>query len=392
VRILIVSPTLPYLPCHDAARLLPANLLVHLGDRHTLALVAATAPGDTPPQRRWAASLVEHAEIVTARRWREPITGAPGPGLAALEAAVVRAIERFGPDVVHLEGGLLAPLAGMREVPTVLAAHGSGALDAREARRVTRRPWRRIRARLRERRETAWERRWFTAAAACVVGSDDDRQELTRHLPAEAVRVIPAGIDARQYAFRTTGEPGRLVFTGALDRPRDAEAARRLATRILPLVRRLHPRAELLIVGGSPPSAIRALGALPGVRVTGLAPDRRMSVWSAAVYMSPLAAGFGAKERLLEAMALGTPIVASHRSLSGLAEVLPGHHVLTAETNDEFAVAALELMREPIVAQTIARNARALVERRYTWPAIVRRYDALYTQVPEAARPAVRAA
>jgi glycosyltransferase involved in cell wall biosynthesis len=66
--------------------------------------------------------------------------------------------------------------------------------------------------------------------------------------------------------------------------------------------------------------------------------------------------------------------------------------VLTAETNDEFAVAALELMREPIVAQTIARNARALVERRYTWPAIVRRYDALYTQVPEAARPAVRAA
>src|SRR5207244_436194 len=101
------------------------------------------------------------------------------------------AIERFRPDAVHLEGGLLAPLAGMRGVPTVLAAHGSGALEARETRRVTRRPWRWIRARLQERTETAWERRWFAAAAACVVGSEDDRHGLARHLPAEVVRVIP---------------------------------------------------------------------------------------------------------------------------------------------------------------------------------------------------------
>jgi glycosyltransferase involved in cell wall biosynthesis len=384
MRIMIVTSTLPYLPCHEAARLLPARLLLHLGGEHEVALVAAAGVRDTPAQRRWAASLAARTEIVPAGRWRHPLTGLPAEGLEALRDGLRRALDAFGPDVVHLEGALLAPLAGAGGVPTVLACHGSAALAARESRRLARQPWRWMRAHLDERVESAWERRWVGRADACVVDSEDDRGELAAYLPFDKLHIVPAGIDERQYAFRTSGDPGRIVFTGALDGPRDGEAARRLALRIFPRVQRLWPRAELLIAGDAPVPAVRALGAVPGVRVTGAAPDLRPSVWSAGVYASPLDAGFGGNARLLEAMALGTPVVACRRSLSGLCDVLPGHHVLTAETDDDFADALLTLLREPVIARTIAHNARRLVERRYTWPAVVRHYQALYEQVGEA--------
>jgi hypothetical protein len=53
MRLLFVTPRLPFLPCHDAARLAVSRLLDHLVDRHTVAVVAATAAGDTPAQRAW---------------------------------------------------------------------------------------------------------------------------------------------------------------------------------------------------------------------------------------------------------------------------------------------------------------------------------------------------
>jgi len=169
------------------------------------------------------------------------------------------------------------------------------------------------------------------------------------------------------------------------------EAARRLAGVILPRVRREVPRAELLLAGtGGAADAARALARLPGVRVTGSLVDLRASVWGAAVYVSPLESGFGRKARLLEPMALGTPVVASPPMLSGMPDVLAGHHVLTADRDDEFAEAIRLLLPDPAVANTIARNARDLVERRFTWGAVGQRYETLYARLAPA--PAVEAA
>jgi glycosyltransferase involved in cell wall biosynthesis len=129
---------------------------------------------------------------------------------------------------------------------------------------------------------------------------------------------------------------------------------------------------------------VRALAALPGVRVTGALADLRASVRGAAVYVSPLTAGFGRAARLLEPMALGTPVVASRAALAAIPEALPGHHALVADGDEPFADAIGRLLHERVVANTIARNARELVERRLTWRTVAERYEALYARLAPA--------
>jgi glycosyltransferase involved in cell wall biosynthesis len=251
---------------------------------------------------------------------------------------------------------------------------------AREARAHARTPRAWVRAQLDERLEADWARRWLPAATRCAVPTEADRLTLAEHVPVDRIDVVASGIDTGLYAPRGGAERGRLVFVGALDRPPHLEAARRLASRVLPRVRVAVPHAELVVAGGGPTSALRALAALPGVRVTGAAPDLRPTLWSAAVALVPAEAGPGVDAALLEAMALGTPVVAAHRCLSGHEHVLAGQHVLVAEDDAETAAAATRLLREPVVAATLAANARHLVERRYTWAAVARSYESLWAR------------
>jgi glycosyltransferase involved in cell wall biosynthesis len=379
MRILMVSELTPYLPCHDGFRLVPAHLLRELSGRHRLALVSGNAVADTPEQRQWAAPYCEVMQTLPPLRWQQRWTSEPSADVERARAALDRVIHKFGPDVVHIEGAGPAPLARPGGIPTVIGIHDSRALRAREFRRLARTPWSWLRARLTEREEAAWERRWLPAADACVVLSEDDRAEVAQSLGTARVHVVSNGIDVTHHEFRRSGRPGRIVFTGNFSWAPNVDAARRFATTIFPLLRRQWPTAEFILAGADPVPAVRALAAIPGVRVTGTVPDLRPSIWSAAVYVSPLRAGFGVKNKILEAMALGTPIVATSHSLSGL-DVVPGRHLLHADSDDDIAAAVRRLLHEPALADRLAENARRLVEQRYTWTAVAARYEAVLRQ------------
>ena len=130
---------------------------------------------------------------------------------------------------------------------------------------------------------------------------------------------------------------------------------------------------------------------MPGVRVAGAVSDLRPSLWSAAVALVPAQAAPGVDAAILEAMALGTPVVAARACLTGLTHVLPGHHVAVAESDAELAAAALLVLREPVVAATLAENARQLVERRHTWAATARLYEALWARAADSTPTAMAA-
>jgi glycosyltransferase involved in cell wall biosynthesis len=381
MRILLVCPAVPQPPSHGTSRLVASPLLDHLGERHAFALVAAAGPGDSGTARTWLASAAAPVEIVSAHRMRHLLSGRPAEGLRVLAAALRRASAAFRPDVVHLESALLAPLARVAGVPCVLVCHESPVTRARGAGRYPAPTWQRLRARLDERHETAWARQWLGGVTACVVECEDDRRISSAHVPLEQIEVIPSGIDAERYACRRVGHASRLVFTGDVSSPGDLDAAHRLATSILPMVRRRIPRAELLIAATGDAEAAHDLARLEGVRVESRLADLRPSLWGAGIYVSPLAAGGGRASRLLEAFALGTPVVASAASLSRLDDVVPGQHVLVAEDDTDFADAVGLLMREPVMAATLAHNARGLVERCRTWYTIAQRYDDLYQRL-----------
>jgi polysaccharide biosynthesis protein PslH len=386
MRILMVSQLTPYLPCQDGFRLVPAHLLRELTGRHALALVSAGAAADTPEQRQWAAPYCEVVETLPPMQWQQHLTPEPPVHVERARAAVDRMIKTFSPDVIHIEGAGPAPLARAGGIPTVVGIHDSRALRAREFRRLMRTPWTWLRAWLSEREESAFERRWLPGADACIVLSEDDRAEVARYLGSARVHVLPNGVDVAHYEFRRTGQPGRIVFTGNFSWAPNVDAARRFATAIFPLIKREWPAAEFVIAGAAPVPAVQALGAIPGVRVTGTVADLRPNIWSATVYVSPLSAGFGVKNKILEAMALGTPIVATSRSLSGLADVVPGAHLLHADSDEQIAAAVQRLLNEPALADHLAGNARRLVEQRYTWKAVAARYEAVLGAVTGSVR------
>src|SRR5918992_2586816 len=273
MRILMASQMTPYLPCHDGFRVVVAHLVRSLGRRHALGLISADDGSETPEQRRWAASFCAFAEMLPRARWVHPWGNIPAEGLRQMREALTRAVDRFAPDVLHLEGGVLAPLAGLGSVPTLLAIHDSRALRAREFRRLVRTPWGQLRARLDEWQEAAWEVRWFGAADLRVVASEEDRASLSHLGPQAPTEVLPLGVDIHHFEFRRAGQPGRIVFTGNLAWPPNVDAACRFAHAILPRVRRRHSRAEFVVVGANPVPAVRALEALPGVHVAGTVPD-----------------------------------------------------------------------------------------------------------------------
>ncbi len=331
MRILIVSPVTPYLPSHDGARAVVAHLVRNLGSVHTVGLVAATTPADTPEQRQWASGLCAWTRVVSAGRWRSSLSLQPGEGVARVRAAVLEAVRDFAPDVLHLEGSVLAPLARLGGLPTVLAVRDADTLPSPGERRRVRRPWSWIDGRLDEWQQAAWEHAWFQRADVVLTGD-----------------ALPVGVDLELHEFRRT---------------------------IFPKVRAEWARAELVLPGGDPARGVRVLGNLAGVRVTGVMPDLRPTLWSASVAVPTTRIG------ILEAMALGTPVVVSSRVAAAVSDVVPGDHVLIADDDAVTARALLAVLRDPELAERLAGSARAFVEARHGWPMVARRNDTIWRRV-----------
>jgi glycosyltransferase involved in cell wall biosynthesis len=223
-------------------------------------------------------------------------------------------------------------------------------------------------------RVLAWEAARLARAEAellgrgtpCLVVSEGERAAL----PARGdVRVVPNGVDTAAFPFDGRARPAaRLVFGGNLGYFPNVDAAGWLARDVLPRIRTELPTAELCLVGARPARAVQALGTAAGVTVTGAVPAMAPELAKATVAVIPLRGGSGLQNKVLEAMAVGTPVVATPLATAGL-DVTPGEHLLVAEDAAGLAAATLALCRDPARARAMAHAARALVEARYRWEA-----------------------
>jgi sugar transferase (PEP-CTERM/EpsH1 system associated) len=188
---------------------------------------------------------------------------------------------------------------------------------------------------------------------------------------ARSVRVIPNGVDTEYFKPSAIAPCTRLptvLFTGALDYKPNIDAVLFFARDVLPLVRRELPDVRFLAVGHRPAGrllreALRYDGAL---QIVGSVPDIRPYFHEARVYAAPLRLGRGVQNKVLEAMAMRVPIVASPLAVAGL-NVEPGRHVLLADTAQQFAVAVLTLLRDPARGCRLADAAERLVETQHRW-------------------------
>jgi glycosyltransferase involved in cell wall biosynthesis len=277
-----------------------------------------------------------------------------------------QALTRRRFDAVLLFGGVQVYefRALVRRLPTVIVPYESYSLYLRRAATVQATTTAlRVKAALQRWAAEQYERRMFTGFRRVVLISEVDAAHLRSLNPRYPLSVITSGVD-HEY-FTPPDAPATdptLIFFGNLAYPPNADAVRFLVESIFPLVRDKVPGAKLLVVGPTPPPGLHG----EGVEVMGRVPDLRPYLARSQVFICPLRFGAGIKNKMLEAMAMARPIVASPLSCDGF-EVVPGHHVLLGTTAAELADAAIRVLQDADLRQRMGAANRALVEAKYAW-------------------------
>jgi glycosyltransferase involved in cell wall biosynthesis len=223
-----------------------------------------------------------------------------------------------------------------------------------------------------------YEQNYLEKFSAIVTLTPIDRRILRELNPESQIVVIPNGVDLSQFPRRVTNQGGqRLVFVGKMDNPANIDAACFLASEIFPAIRKRYPEATLELVGANPRAEVLALDSLAGVRVTGKVTSVVEYLHWATVCVVPLRKGIGLKNRTLEAMAAGVPVVGSDRALAGLE--VDGADVplraMRANTVEEYVYAIGRLFSEPKLREKLSENGRFLVESEYTWEKVGQKYE-----------------
>lgn len=293
-----------------------------------------------------------------------------------------------GPDVVHVQLVRLAPLLpAVGRVPCVVdlvdALSQNVARRAARDRGPTRGFWR-----MEARRLRALEADVIARAGHSVVVSDVDREALGG---GPRLSTVPNGVDGARFAFDGAARANDdVVFTGNLGYFANADAAAWFAREAFPAVLSSRPTARFLIAGARPSRSVRALGRLRGVTVLGPVENMAAVIRSARVAVAPLQSGSGQQSKILEAMACGTPVVASPLAVAGIA-AQDGRDLLVGADAAGTARAVLELLADDHRAARLAQAGRRLVETAYTWERSAERLQAAYERAVLAWRTSPRA-
>ncbi|MDD2941978.1 MAG: glycosyltransferase [bacterium] len=222
------------------------------------------------------------------------------------------------------------------------------------------------------------ERKLLSPYDVVVLISEKDARALEFTNPRTLNSVIANGVDTTYFEYHEINErdSARLLFTGLMGYTPNADAAAHFAKNIFPLIRARRPDATFQIVGAHPPAEILTLASLPGVEVIPDVHDLRPYLYQASVYVSPIRLGSGMKNKVLAAMSCGIPVVASSGSTNGI-EALPMEHILVADEEPDFADSVVTLLDNVYMRSEIARKARHLVERAYSWQASASLFEAL---------------
>ena len=173
--------------------------------------------------------------------------------------------------------------------------------------------------------------------------------------------------------------PGVLVYNGSLTYSANYDAMRWFLAQIYPVIKTKLPGVSLTITGSTKGVDTVGLALDDSVRLTGFVDDVRIPVAEAAICVVPIRQGRGTRLKILEAMALGTPVVSTSKGAEGL-EVVTGEHLLIADDPLDFANNVTRLLGDDALRKRLSAKARKLVEERYDWQQIGERFVQLVEQ------------
>jgi len=188
---------------------------------------------------------------------------------------------------------------------------------------------------------------------------------------------FPNGVDSEYFAPQGSDyDLDTIAFVGRMDYYPNQQCMFDFCRETLPLLKRRRPGVKLLIVGADPSPQVRRLGEIEGVTVTGSVPDVRPFIRGAALTVAPLAIARGTQNKILEAMAMGVPVVTSSAAAGGV-DAVAGEHLLVADSPQAQCEAIASLLNHPERRGHFARAGRARMLSHHAWPQSMQRLDTI---------------
>lgn len=398
--ILLLTPRLPY-PPYRGDKLKIFNLVKRLSRSHRITLLTFTTTAEEAGHRD---ALEDYCEVKSLHlpRWKSLWNCVVGVFRAVplqvayyssseMHRLVDAELEKGRYDVLHVHYIRMAQYVLDRDVrvpmPMVLDLTDAKSLYLASFLTATRSFMLKILLRVELRRMEAYEQ-LISRFDSCLVCSDVDRQILLSRAPGARVELLYNGIDLEYYTPNGTRrpDPGSVVFTGNMGYAPNLDGALYFIREILPAVRARIPEVKLYLVGQKPPGSLRRL-ADEHVVVTGFVPDIKQYYHRSAVAIAPIRFGSGTLNKVLEPMAVGTPVVSTTIGVQGL-PLVHGRDVLVADSPDEFANAVVALLGDQQLQKRLSENAQQIVRGLYGWQTIAGTLDEVYRRVSERKRTA----
>lgn len=380
MRIVFLSRWYPY-PPDNGSKIRVYNILKQLSLDHDLALLTFAGSGDQVNASTMAAlrTYCSRLRVVPYRAFDpyspKAILGflSPRPRLLVdtlsegMATAVSEELEERKCDLIVASQLDMVPYAvATRGVPALLEELEitvySDELNANKGLASRLRPlltWLKL---------ISYLRRVLPRFSACTVASEVEKATLLRVVPSfTKVEVIPNAVEVSHYDGQFGPPvPNTIVSCGALTYGPNYDAVRYFLENVFPLVKRAVPEALFRVTGDNKGVDLSSLPSHPAVCYTGYVHDIRSVVAQSWMSVVPLRGGGGTRLKILESMALGTPVVSSSKGAEGL-EVTDGENILIADDPRQFADKVSSLLQSPELRRRLGANGRRLVESKYDW-------------------------
>ena len=383
MNILFLSRWFPY-PPDNGSKLRIYNLIRQLAVQHTVDLISFTSDEISDKHLAPMQPFCRCIETVSYRPFKprrfKAILGALSPlprsvldtDNTQMHAMIQRKVQETPYDLIIASEVDMAQYG--RYLPTVKILEEIELASLQEKVRVERSPFKKLRHILMWQKWARYIVATMRAFDGCTVVSEPERQLVGSLLHksgcATPIQVIPNGVDTAYYQGDFgKPEPDTMVFSGALTYSANYNAVDFFLREVYPLIQAKCPDVKLMITGRLNGVPVNRLPARSGVVFAGYLEDIRPTISRSWISIVPLKLGGGTRLKILESLALGTPVVSTSKGSEGL-ELTSNQEILIADSPSEFASAVLRLFTDPLLRQTLSHNGRQIVASRYDWQMI----------------------
>lgn len=391
MKILMLTPYLPY-PLLSGGQIRTFNLLKQLADKHEITLFALIKDR---AEKEYISKIETYCkEVRVFKRSKRPFTprnifktAFSSYPFLVMRNHVTQAVKAIKEelsnndyDLIHAETFYMMPHLPHTRIPTILAEQTIEYLGYESYAKRTPWPIKQL-LQIDINKIKKWERHYWRETDRLIVMSDQDKHYIQKFVKEpQKIEVVANGVDINWFDQKQRRLPSKptILYVGTFKWLPNIEAVEFLVEEVWPHIKRLIPQAQLKIVGNAPTNKILSYRqSAQDVIVTGRVADIRDAFKQSHVLVAPVFSGKGTRYKILEAMACGTPIVASHIAVEGL-NIDHKKQALISNNPQKMAQYTAQIVQDQSLWSQLSNQGYEFVKNYYDWPLIAQKLDVIY--------------